>query len=122
MFVLKSKYNDLLSDKEHLEYRFNNDKIYYADQIKRLQNKIKDLENKVADLYDEELEQSNFEFDFVETRAFSIERVTRNNRNETVIGYFESGKETPDEWFLSCSYKQHQKLAEQFRRTVLKRP
>lgn len=56
-----------------------------------------------------------FEVDFKALRAFSIERIKGKG---TVIGYYDKSEKV-HEWTLFCSEKEHQKLAEQFRKELL---
>lgn len=120
MFVMKSKYNDLLLEKENLKYKLESDREDYENWIKKLKTQITELESKINQLYDEELEKSDFEFDFKSSNAFSIERVKQNGENATIIGYFKD-EDKIGEWTFTCSFAEHQKLAEQFRKIVLKK-
>ena len=110
MFVLKSDYNAVVQDNENLQ-----------KQIEELKSKVQDLKFLLNKAYSDELEECDFEFDFKSTGAFSIERINKNSKNQTVIGYTKDDENTIGEWYLSCSFAQHQKLAEQFRKSVLKK-
>lgn len=124
MFVLKSSYEELQRELSAVEKNlvYNKEIVKSKDvEIENLENKIKELENKILSLYSKELEECEFEFDFKSTDAFSIERINKNGKNQTVIGYMKHDENTIGEWYLGCSFSQHQKLAEQFRNSVLKK-
>ena len=76
-----------------------------------------------------------FEFDFKGMRAFSIERNTNNNVPCTVIGYLQDETEANTdangmrcvvtntkvrEWYLYCDEVNHKRLADEFRKAILK--
>ena len=119
MFVLKCRYEFL--EKEYLALEKKN-KLLQED-LKQRNQQISDLQQELEDkmevVYSEEVERCDFEVDFNALNVFSIERVRKNNVIYTVMGYYK-----PDgkigEWNFTCSYTQHQRLAEQFRQHIKK--
>jgi predicted RNase H-like nuclease (RuvC/YqgF family) len=112
----------------------------YKEKIKALEKEIDDIkaENKECkkeiysiktenDKYKEQLEiikklkivrQATFLVDFIELRAFSIERNLDNEQEKTIIGYINKNDEVK-EWCLSCSLETHENLCESFKKQVL---
>lgn len=123
MFVLQSNYDAVVEDRDYWKNQY--DAMLEIKQLNNnnYKNKIKELEDKIETLYSEELENSEFEFDFKAVKAFSVERINRNGKPETIIGYIvnEAGNEIVKEWTFECSFTQHQKLVEQFKKIILKR-
>lgn len=112
MFVLKARYEILEEDNKLLQEsleRVKKSRDLYEKQIEELTAKLQQL-------YSTELEECDFEFDFKSADAFSIERINKSGKNKTIIGYRKTDEGTIGEWCLDCSFAQHQKLAEQFRR------
>jgi hypothetical protein len=62
--------------------------------------------------------RSTFLVDFIELRAFSIERSLDNGQEKTIIGYINKDDEIK-EWCLSCSSETHEILCESFKKQVL---
>jgi len=112
MFVLKARYEILEEDNKLLQEsleRVKKSRDLYEKQIEELTAKLQQL-------YSTELEECDFEFDFKSADAFSIERINKSGKNKTIIGYRKTDEGTIGEWWFDCSFAQHQKLAEQFRR------
>lgn len=77
----------------------------YETIIENQNKQIADLMRQLEDLN----ANADFAVDFIEMRAFSIER----SNNQTVIGYNLTNK-SAKEWYLQCSTVQHNRLVEQF--------
>ena len=87
-----------------------------------LKNTEEFYKKKLDDLYSLDVTNSDFEFDFKTTLAFSIERIQSNLVDgrvipKTVIGYI-NPQGYIGNWSFYCSPEQHQKLAEQFRKYI----
>lgn len=116
MFVLKARYEILEEDNKLLQESLERVKKSRDQQYDLYEKQIAELTAKLQQLYSTELEECDFEFDFKSADAFSIERVNRSGKNKTIIGYRKTDEGTIGEWWFDCSFAQHQKLAEQFRK------
>ena len=99
-------------------------------RIEALQKRIAELEadnNRLRTEQSEEVKKdvqsSNFVIDWTKLDAFSIERMGDVRDAYTVIGYWstrENGSKTVQEWKFYCSKEQHEKLAQQFEKSIKK--
>lgn len=65
-------------------------------------------------------DDKNFALDFKKLNAISIERlVDINNRTTTSIGYLVEGRTDVQEWTYRCNLATHQRLVQEFNRSVL---
>lgn len=82
-------------------------------RIEDLERLLKDKENQIETLLTNELESAIFEVNFEVMNAFSIERITREGKNETIIGYLRPNGDI-GEWVLQCSITEHNRLVQKF--------
>ena len=116
MFVLKARYEILEEDNKFLQESLERVKQSRDQQYDLYEKQIAELTAKIEQIYSAELEECDFEFDFKSADAFSIERINKSGKNKTVIGYRKNDENIIGEWWFDCSFVQHQKLAEQFRK------
>ena len=103
---------------------------YFNKRIEALQKRIAELEadnNRLRTVQSEEVkndvQSSTFAIDWTKLDAFSIERMGDVRDAYTVIGYWstrENGSKTVQEWKFYCSKEQHEKLAQQFEKSIKK--
>jgi hypothetical protein len=108
MFIKKDTYDRLknaLLDKES--------KIAsLTKQIDSLKNEIKNMiETRESSVVD-----CGFEIDFFALKAFSIERLLKDKKETTNIGYFKG--ENIQEWTFYCSKEIHERLVEDFKKYI----
>ena len=116
MFVLKARYEILEEDNKFLQESLERVKKCRDQQYDLFEKQIAELTAKIEQIYSAELEECDFEFDFKSADAFSVERINKSGKNKTIIGYRKTDDNTISEWWFDCSFAQHQKLAEQFRK------
>jgi hypothetical protein len=116
MFVLNARYEILETDNKFLRKNLEQIKQSRDQQYDLYEKQIAELTAKIEQIYSAELEECDFEFDFKSADAFSIERINKSGKNKTIIGYRKTDEGTIGEWWFDCSFAQHQKLAEQFRK------
>lgn len=84
--------------------------------VQRHYAELKEQYTKLVDVVNDKMRDSEVGFDFKSTKAFSVERVSRNNQPCTIIGYFTPEDQTkPREWYLYCSQKVHDQLVADFK-------
>lgn len=88
-------------------------------ELQETRKTIKELEEKLKiqikpDL-NKELDKASFELDFEKMNVFSIERVIREDRLITVVGFWNNKGELV-QWYLRCSEAEHERLIGEFRR------
>jgi len=104
----------------------------YFKKVELLEIKVESLEGKLEDakkqieyleLEKERIlsekrylvEECGFEVDFNKMNAFSIERLLKNSRETTCIGYFKQEQvQVPGEWQFECSKITHERLVKEF--------
>lgn len=93
------------------------------ENIKLLEDRIRRMELEKVDSIKADVNSSDFEIDWKNMDAFSIERMGDNNSAYTVIGYWVivNNEKTVAEWKFYCSQEQHNKLAKEFRDGVAKK-
>ena len=111
-------FNNKKSDTEevtrlHIQLRDKDDQIRtLTSQLgvyKNLVKKAEDIEKDCVPVVD-----------FAAMQAFAIERnKTKEGRDVTIIGYYNTNKESGlGEWYIYCSAKRHNELAQEFKRYV----
>lgn len=114
---------------------FRKTKIKLLDEIERLKAELRSLTYKKEELervnknlegelstlknqHYEDVADCDFYVDFIGLKAFSIERLFKDNKETTYIGYLK-----PDgsisEWVFYCSRETHKRLAREFSMAVL---
>ncbi len=114
----KSDYNDreVQELKGRIEIRDN--------EIKMLHAQINEMQLAKVDEIKADVNSSDFEINWDEMNAFSIERMGDHQSAYTVIGYYmkdEHGVNHVHEWKFYCSQEQHNKLAKEFRDGIAKK-
>lgn len=113
------KIADLKDEIFHLNKRIESRDI----QIERLQAELNKMSLEKADSIKKDVETSEFEIDWKNMDAFSVERMGDNSCAYTVIGYYltdEHNIKHVHEWKFYCSQEQHNKLAKEFKDGVTK--
>lgn len=98
------------------------------NEIETLNIKLKNAQSFI-DKINDDIGKSSFVFDFKGMKVFSVERNISDNRPVTIIGYLlpepftteENGvvtKDTIREWFLYCDQERHEKLVEEFKKSL----
>lgn len=114
---------------------FHKTKIKLLDEIKHLKSELRSLTSKKEGLerdkknlelelstlknqHYEDVADCDFYVDFIRLKAFSIERLFRDNQEATHIGYIRSDGSV-DDWVFCCSRDTHKRLAHEFSMAVL---
>ena len=82
----------------------------YEEVIDKLQKEVADLRFK----FENDVANSDVEVDFAAMKAFSVERLIKDNEAATSIGYVDPNNNIR-EWFLYVSNTTHQRLVDEFR-------
>lgn len=117
--IMSSKYNELANQLDYNKSKIEQLQNSLTATINDNNKTIQELKDKIESLYSDELQECDFEFDFEFGNAVSVERIYDKGSNKTVIGYKQDDVNGFKEWYFHCSAKQHQKLAEQFRKYSL---
>lgn len=121
-------------EKEDTSYKTAADNIRLQRELSQAKAAAEELQAQL-----DEIKSNNhkvgFEFDFKTMRAFSIERNYNNGEPCTVIGYLQDETESSTdasgyrsvvtnskvrEWYLYCDEANHKRLADEFRKVILK--
>jgi len=118
---LKKEITDLNKKYTDLNKKYNDDIGANYSKISYLETKCKELiieKENFEKKRDSEAYNSEVDVNFKSMKAFSIERIIKNNIGTTSIGYIRSTGEN-SEWHLQCNQENHNRLVSLFRKEIL---